>query len=394
VIALSLMVAGCGAGCGAESNAQVCERAGEHVSQCLGGAPVAYEPAECDPETSADILQQDCSALQGDRADGWVKSTLCRLGFADYCEFPALLAEPEGAPARYPIVFVHGFAASPDFNGFGPSIIAGLRGDGHVVYDAELPPFAPVAVRTNHLARRVKAVLDETGAAKVHLIAHSMGGLDSRYLVCNGVTEDGSDLTGLDIDFGRYIATITTVSTPHRGTWAADLMLDINPPAELLNAMALVFGDLVSDVAGSPDVRGALVDLSEEGTVAFNAACPEDPDVRYFSYAGVSSVLGINAQEDRERQICETSLRHPGTAAKTHVLLDVTAGVAAHGLELRPNDGLVTVESAKWGEFLGCIPADHGHEVAALGQDRFVGRTGFDINLFYRHHALSLATLE
>ena len=27
------------------------------------------------------------------------------------------------------------------------------------------------------------------------------------------------------------------------------------------------------------------------------------------------------------------------------------------------NDGLVTVESAKWGVFMGCIPADHMKEV-------------------------------
>lgn len=380
--------------CTTESDAELCARASGYVSECLGGLPVGYEPAACDPEEAEQLLGRDCSSFQGDRADGFVSQMLCRLGFADYCVFPPLLPEPQGTAAQYPIVFVHGFSASPSFVGFGATILDAVSNDGHTVYDAALPPFAPVRVRTNYLARRVKAVLDETGAAKIHIIAHSMGGLDARYLVCHGITQDGSDLSGLDLDYSQVVASITTVSTPHFGAYAADLMLAIDPPENLLNAMAGVFGNLFSDVASDPDVRGALVDLSEQNAPDFNAACPDHPDVRYLSYAGVSSVLGINSQEDRERTLCETSLRHPGTAAKTHTLLDVPAAVAAHGIELRPNDGLVTVESARWGEFLGCIPADHALEVAALGQGAFVNRTGFDIHMLYRHLGFHLATVE
>ena len=31
------------------------------------------------------------------------------------------------------------------------------------------------------------------------------------------------------------------------------------------------------------------------------------------------------------------------------------------------NDGLVPVESAKWGTFLGCVPADHLDEIGQIG---------------------------
>jgi triacylglycerol lipase len=31
-----------------------------------------------------------------------------------------------------------------------------------------------------------------------------------------------------------------------------------------------------------------------------------------------------------------------------------------------PNDGLVTAESARWGQFLGCLPADHIDEVGQI----------------------------
>lgn len=30
------------------------------------------------------------------------------------------------------------------------------------------------------------------------------------------------------------------------------------------------------------------------------------------------------------------------------------------------NDGLVTVDSARWGRFMGCLPADHLQEVGHL----------------------------
>jgi triacylglycerol lipase len=35
--------------------------------------------------------------------------------------------------------------------------------------------------------------------------------------------------------------------------------------------------------------------------------------------------------------------------------------------KLKVNDGLVTVESSKWGEFQECLPADHLKEVGQLG---------------------------
>ena len=35
--------------------------------------------------------------------------------------------------------------------------------------------------------------------------------------------------------------------------------------------------------------------------------------------------------------------------------------------KLKVNDGLVTVESSKWGVFQQCVPADHLKEVGQLG---------------------------
>ena len=55
------------------------------------------------------------------------------------------------------------------------------------------------------------------------------------------------------------------------------------------------------------------------------------------------------------------------------------------------NDGLVSVQSAQWGEFLGVIPADHMNEVGHL-----VGETapGFDHLAFWADEAWRLADWE
>ena len=47
----------------------------------------------------------------------------------------------------------------------------------------------------------------------------------------------------------------------------------------------------------------------------------------------------------------------------------------------RPNDGLVPVDSAIWGEFLGCIPADHFDQIGQI-----LGLSDFDHQRFYRQH--------
>jgi len=67
------------------------------------------------------------------------------------------------------------------------------------------------------------------------------------------------------------------------------------------------------------------------------------------------------------------------------------AAFVAHGWELRPNDGMATVESAKWGNFRGCIPADHLDEVGQVGHHGKLRWTGFDHLRFYRNVAFDLA---
>ena len=54
------------------------------------------------------------------------------------------------------------------------------------------------------IKKKILEVIEKTGCEKVNIIAHSKGGLDSRYAI---------SILGMD----KYTASLTTISTPHRG---------------------------------------------------------------------------------------------------------------------------------------------------------------------------------
>jgi triacylglycerol lipase len=65
----------------------------------------------------------------------------------------------------------------------------------------------------------------------------------------------------------------------------------------------------------------------------FNVKTPDTPNVRYFSYGG---------------DVPQSRLS-PFLRRAWHILTQVEG----------PNDGMVSVASARWGEYLGTIHADH-----------------------------------
>jgi triacylglycerol lipase len=327
----------------------------------------------------SDSAGGDPCALHGWYGDGQC-DRFCAAPDPD-CQPAEPAAAPSGSAARLPIVLAHGFNASPRFFGF-KDVAATLRADGHTVLEAEVAPFAGVEARAAELARQVDRVLAESGQPRVNLIAHSMGGLDARHLISR-------------LGYADRVASLTTLSTPHRGSRVADALLGLvrGTPDRLLDDLARLLGTRYSTVADDPDLRAVLTDLSEQAALRFNAATPDAPGVRYRSYAGLSNVLGIANPADAEA--CQGQLRFPAAVRdRMSPLLVPMAAVVAHGQELRPNDGLVTVESARWGEFQGCIPADHAGEVGQLlGRSGPDPLTGYDHLTFYRQLAFDLAAL-
>ncbi|MBI5509280.1 MAG: triacylglycerol lipase [Deltaproteobacteria bacterium] len=257
---------------------------------------------------------------------------------------------------RAPILLLHGMAGFDAVIGveYFYKVPEALTTDGHAVVAAVVDPFNSVARRAEQVATQLDKVLLATGARGAHLIAHSQGGLDARYLIST-------------LGYGDRVLSLTTIATPHHGTLIADAALGWVPnlPAEADYAFALI-DKLGHGVTGTDvDLQAQLWGLTRryvEGT--FNPQNPDDPRVRYYSYAGVTQAWPF---VDRET----VDIVNPGLLA-SYLTLKALEG---------ENDGMVSVKSARWGAFLGVLAADHMDEV---GQPMGATSKAFDHLAFYR----------
>jgi triacylglycerol lipase len=264
----------------------------------------------------------------------------------------------------YPVVLAHGFFGFEEFAGIGFAtyfygVKTHLAAAGEtLVFTPAVDPFNDSTYRGKQLVERIEAILAETGHAKVNIIGHSQGGLDARV-----VAFERPDL----------VASVTTFATPHQGTPIADVVLKL-----IANQEAQKFIDWLVKMAAAPlyDQAGQETALSkpmhqfsQQGIAEFNATYSDRAAVAYYSLAGrsdwtlggaacaVADAPAFVADWKAERDPIDPAL------ALTEAMLD--GGLA----DPYPNDGLVRVESAKWGRFLGCVPADHLDQIGHLFGD-------------------------
>ncbi len=249
---------------------------------------------------------------------------------------------------RYPILMVHGvfFRDFKYFNYWG-RIPKELEAHSASVYYGNHQSAASVADSGGELARRIREVIAETGCQKVNIIAHSKGGLDSRYAV---------SVLGM----AEYVASLTTINTPHRGCIFADYLLGKIPQAakdkvaDTYNAALRKLGD------ENPDFLAAVTDLTASACQRFNQNVPDMPGVYYQS---VGSKLNV-----------ASGGRFPLNFS--HQLVKFFDG---------PNDGLVAESSFPWGEdytFLttsGRRGISHG-DIIDLNRENI---RDFDVREFY-----------
>jgi triacylglycerol esterase/lipase EstA (alpha/beta hydrolase family) len=159
--------------------------------------------------------------------------------------------------AMAPVVLVHGNNSNPEFFER-QGCAAGLR-------EAKIPfvlasklPTAPTTGSNGELlASELPSIATKAGSRGLHLLAHSKGGLDSRWAI-QVISDRRTPLT---------IYSMSTLSTPHLGTMLADLRHNMERLSNANVAVELVgfpiFAQLVAESVG-PDE--GLSSLTTAGT--------------------------------------------------------------------------------------------------------------------------------
>jgi triacylglycerol lipase len=278
----------------------------------------------------------------------------------------------------HPVVLIHGFNAGPSAPaGFDDAIAEGLRADGSVVFEVAVEPFHSAKVRAQTLAYQLELILRRTGASKLNLIGHSMGGLTARYLISS-------------MGWGDRVASLSTVATPHRGADAADLVNRLPYRMDaLVDLAAGLLGrhTLANATAHETDVRACMNSLSRAAATAFNAENEDVAGVFYQSWAGVATPSGRLDPEGLRGLRVDQPTYQPGRVDQLGARLRISDLVTGLGKPDHLDDGVVGVESARWGYFRGVLTADHEDLVTPSETAR---AAGFDVVEFYRRVASEL----
>jgi len=138
-----------------------------------------------------------------------------------------LVRDPPPAPAAMPVLLLHGV-------GCNAGVWTGLKryledeALGPVYALSYGPPLAPIEHFAPQVAEKIAQIVAATGASRVAIVCHSMGGLVARaYLRRFG---------------GRHVQRLITIGTPHAGSRHAWMMqgrslADMRPRSEFLEAI-------------------------------------------------------------------------------------------------------------------------------------------------------------
>lgn len=245
--------------------------------------------------------------------------------------------ENEICKTKYPIVLVHGiFFRDWMFINYWGRIPNQLKRNGAEIFYGHQQSSNSVMKSGEELKENILKIIEETGCEKVNIIAHSKGGLDSRYAISK-------------LGLSKYVASLTTINTPHRGCKYVDFLLDKIPDsiknfiAKKYNSIFIKLGDK------NPDFLSGVQDLTASKCKEFNENVLDVDGVLYQSV---------------------TSKMKNVFSAGFPLNLGYLFAKKFDG----ENDGLVEVSSAKWGNFLGLLTAksrgiSHGDVIDLTRQD-------------------------
>ena len=175
---------------------------------------------------------------------------------------------------KYPVLMVHGmgFRDTKLINYWG-RIPRELQKMGCEIHYGYQDSNASIETNAKHIAKRIEEILEETGAEKVNIIAHSKGGLDSRYAIST-------------LGMSEKVASLTTMNTPHNGSKTMDIAFKF--PKFLLK-----FGSAVTDlwfrISGdkTPETYKTIYSFTTDSAKKFNEENADAEGVFYQSYGFV-----------------------------------------------------------------------------------------------------------
>lgn len=168
---------------------------------------------------------------------------------------------------KYPIILVHGIAIKDYLfiKSFG-RIDKNLKEQGYKVYKSKIDGFGTIENNALILKEEIMHILEEEKVDKINIIAHSKGGLDSKYMIQNLGMED-------------KVASLTTLCTPHKGSPVASSILKLPKwvlrwIAFWLNSWYRIFGDKHPDSLTVCKQLQEVNDIENETlTVSTNIYC-------------------------------------------------------------------------------------------------------------------------
>jgi triacylglycerol lipase len=239
------------------------------------------------------------------------------------------------------LVFASGFLMPQHLPGI--DYFRGIEARFEGPHNTLFPDVPPLGTSEDRARKLADAILTKFPEGPVHIIAHSMGGLDSRILIAR-------NLNGLSAP-GR-IASLTTLATPHHGSPVADLVAGPRPDGQ----RRLVYDSISNLISRFGVDTGAIANLTTESASKIPDVTQTHPCIRYRSYSA----------SGRQGPL-PTSV----ALSLSHLFTKEVTGQA--------NDGVVALDSARYGEFQEPPwPCDHldmtGHNL----DGPFLGGFHFD----------------
>lgn len=176
---------------------------------------------------------------------------------------------------KYPILLVHGifFRDFEKLNYWG-RIPEELEKNGATIYYGNHSSSLAIKDSAEELANRIKQIIKETGCKKLNVIAHSKGGLDTRFAIAN---------LGMD----KYIATLTMINTPNHGCLFADYLMN-KAPEKLKKRVASGYNFTLKKLGDKdPDFIAGVTDLTNPKTEKINKQMPMSDKVYYQAYGSI-----------------------------------------------------------------------------------------------------------